>query len=105
MIARAEELRRERRQHNVTSLNQGRLFLVKTEEEVRAKPVDISSSGMGCTVSVKLQVGDSVVLELPDRSIRFVVRNCVKAMSQPGSYRAGFELVEDSVDLLKVFGT
>ena len=103
-LKRKVDKRSHRRTKKVKGSLPGKLLNVATQCYFRGNTVDVSASGFAIVTSApSLNVGDSDWLVLESNYIKLRVIYKMAEAGQAGQFRCGFQRLESSVDLLKVF--
>lgn len=87
----------------LTGLFPGKLSIGASGESLDAKPMDISSSGLGIVSSEQLDSEDIVVLKTHSHTIEFKVAWKKRDFEKSDLFRYGLEAVDTSLNLEEIF--
>lgn len=87
----------------LTGLFPGKLSLKSSGDNLQAKPMDISSHGLGIVSTEPLAKGDIVVLKTHSHTIEFKVAWKKRDFEKSDLFRYGLDAIDTSLDLEEIF--
>jgi len=87
----------------LTGLLPGRLVKSETMKDVRCRPVDVSTNGIGILSEVLLNPGELLMMRLKDSEIEFKVAWGRPDFGKQDSFRYGLAATDKTIDIEAIF--
>ncbi len=87
----------------LSGLMPGKLMLVSEKRAVSARPVDVSTHGLGVLIAEELEPGTAMLLDTPNGSIKMRIAWRQPDFGKRDMFRYGLVADENKVDLEDLF--